>query len=617
MKTIDKYLIKQFIAPFIATFFVALFVLLMQFIWVYVDDMVGKGAGLGLVLEIIMYNSISLIPWALPIAILISSVMVMGNLGERYELASLQSAGVSLIRIMRPMLYFAIGVTIFSFFSANNLVPIANLKFKSRLHDIRTQKPTLNLEEGVFNEDFKGFIIHIGKKEEDNRTIRDVIIYDHKDYNRGQFSMITAEVGEMYMTDDNAYFIMNLKNGYHYQEGEKAKSGDKEKHPFTRTKFGEWTKIFDTREFNIDLTDMDRFKNHYTMLSVRQLYNAIDSIDLRMENYNTRLDEYVQKAFHPSKQILLERKKAETQERLAKQKEKNRLEQERIKAERKLEKAKKDSLAKVAQQEKAARKTTDTTEAALKKIPKKIPAKNTKVKSRPKSKPKAKTKPKKQTTREKQRAAAARAKQKKKTAERIKATEAKKKKVKTVLTQEIDRDLNTYDSFIQTFPAKEIGQFNLKERAKTSARGVQNQAQAIQRSVGPKKENRVKHVFVLYSKFSFALVCCVFLFIGAPMGAIVRKGGFGYPLLIAILFFVVFIVLNILFQKLAESYVLPAEFAVWCPLLVLTPIAIILTQRALQDKKILNFDRYTAKVTALFSWIKNRFLKKSAEQPIS
>jgi len=199
---------------------------------------------------------------------------------------------------------------------------------------------------------------------------------------------------------------------------------------------------------------------------------------------------------------------------------------------------------------------------------------------------------------------------------RLKKEEEKKaaglkkgKALAQILKQKIDKPLKDYESFYETFPNVEKERFNLKERAKTTARGILNQAEAIQRSINPKNETRVKHVFVLYSKFTFALVCCVFLFIGAPMGAIVRKGGFGYPLLIAILFFMMFIVLNILFQKLAESFVLPAEFAAWCPLLVLIPVSYILTTRALKDKKILNFDKYIASALALLKFLQSFFNK--------
>ena len=570
LKTIDKYLIKQFVGPFIATFFIAIFVLLMQFIWVYVDDMVGKGAGFALIVEIIFYNSISLIPWALPIAILISSVMVMGNLGERYELASLNSAGVSLIRVMLPMFYFSVAIAIFSFFCSNNLVPVTNLKFKSRLHDVRKQKATLSLEEGVFNDDFSGFTIRIGKKDADGRTIHDVIIYDRQENRNGKLSMITAQTGEMYMTKDNLYFVMNLKNGTHYQEGESTSNSKTDKHSFIRTNFKEWTKIFDTKEFNISLTDMDRFKNHYTMLSVRQLYNAIDSIDKRMDSYGNRLDEYAQKSFYPLKQKLMEAKKAERAARKKKQL--------KVQAKSKSKsKSKAQSKAKANAQSKKTVKKKKFTPAEVRK---------------------AKAERDRVTQSKKEKA------KKRKEAARVRAQSEKKKinRKTKILEQHITKDLKDYSSFYETISIGDIEKNSLSERAKTTARGIQNQAQATQRSINPKRESRVKHVFVLYSKFTFALVCCVFLFIGAPMGAIVRKGGFGYPILIAILFFMLFIILNILFQKLAESYVLPAEVAVWCPIMILIPLAFVLTMRAMSDKKIINLDRY-------FGWIKVLFNK--------
>lgn len=592
MKTIDKYIIKQFVGPFVVTFFIALFVLMMQFIWVYVDDMVGKGAGFGLVLEIIIYNCISLIPWALPIAILISSVMLLGNLGERYELASLKSAGVSLFRVMMPMLLFAIGISIFSFICSNNLVPIANLKFKSRLHDLRTQKPTLNLEEGVFNTDFNNFIIHIGKKEKDDRTIRDVIIYDHKNYNKGKLSMITSESGEMFMTPDNRYFVMNLKNGYHYQDGDKPVKDEDKKYSFMRTKFDEWTKIFDTQEFDIDLTDMDRFKNHYTMKSVNQLWTAIDSLDNKLAAYDIRLDEYMQKNFTPTKKRLDEKKKVEREKRLKEESEK-------------MDKARKEKAAKRKKEKEEEKKKKPTTESKTKTDSKKTSTKKdtkTTAKQKAKSKSNKKTKNRNQPKNKKAKATQVNKKDPKAEARKKAAEERKKKKAEKpmIIEQVITKDLKEYDSFFEIIPEHELGRFNLITRANTTVKGTFNQAESVMKSIKPRKESRVKHVFVLYSKFTFAIVCCVFLFIGAPMGAIVKKGGFGYPLLIAILFFMSFIILNILFQKLSESNALVEEFSVWCPLLIMIPVGAFLTERAMNDKSVFSFGNIFSRIGSFF-----------------
>jgi len=301
VKKIDKLLTSSFIAPFIATFFIALFVLIMQFLWTYIDDIVGKGAGLWIIVELLFYLSISLFPTALPIAVLISSVMLMGNLAENYELASFKSAGVPLLRVMAPLMAVTAVISLFSFFCSNNFIPIANLKFKSRLYDIRKQKPTLSLEEGVFNDDFKDIIIHIGKKGEDNVSIEDILIYDHSNYNRDRASIITAKRGEMYATDGQEYFVMNLYDGSQYQEMEASGTGREKNHPFMRTSFKEWTRIFDLGEFELNRTDERLFKSHQTMLSARQLVVAIDSIDHKIERKIDQLDNHISKYFYYSK----------------------------------------------------------------------------------------------------------------------------------------------------------------------------------------------------------------------------------------------------------------------------------------------------------------------------
>ena len=159
LKQIDKLLVTSFVPPFVATFFIALFVLVMQALWLYIDEIAGKGVGFFLLVELVAYMSVSMVPLALPIAMLISSVMVLGNLAEDYELSSMKSAGVPLLRIMASLIAVASLVSVGSFFIANNLIPVSNLKFKSRLYDIRRSKPTLNMEEGLFNDDFQGYAI--------------------------------------------------------------------------------------------------------------------------------------------------------------------------------------------------------------------------------------------------------------------------------------------------------------------------------------------------------------------------------------------------------------------------------------------------------------------------
>ena len=171
MKKIDKLLIKNFIGPFFVAFMVALFVLTLQYLWVHIEDIMGRGVGFFSLVEIVGYLSVSLFPTALPLGVLISSVMVMGNLSERYELTSLKSAGIPLVRIMAPLAILCSFVAVFSFLSSNFIIPYTNLQFKSKLYDVRNKKPTLNLKEGLFNYDFKGFVIYIGKKDKNGSCL--------------------------------------------------------------------------------------------------------------------------------------------------------------------------------------------------------------------------------------------------------------------------------------------------------------------------------------------------------------------------------------------------------------------------------------------------------------
>ncbi|MEL6925806.1 MAG: LptF/LptG family permease, partial [Bacteroidota bacterium] len=300
MKKIDKYLLFSFLPPFVVTFFIALFVLIMQFLWVYIDDIIGKGVGVFLIIELIFYLSISLFPMALPIAVLISTVMVTGNLAEHYELSSFKSAGVPLLRVMRPLMVACGLVAVFSFFCANNLIPIANLKFKSRLYDIRKQKPTLSLDGGVFNYDFQGSVIHIGKKRNDERTIEQVKIYDHENSTQGVSSQITAQTGEMYTTGDDRYFVMNLYGGTQYQEPTRD-SKNKERKPFIRTSFKEFNKVYDLSEFQLSRTNEELFKQHETMLSIPQLAASIDSIDIKTRERKDNLVHQFNRHFLPWK----------------------------------------------------------------------------------------------------------------------------------------------------------------------------------------------------------------------------------------------------------------------------------------------------------------------------
>lgn len=602
IKKIDRLLFTSFIPPFFVTFAIAVFVLVMQTLWLYIDDIAGKGLGLFLIIELLAYKSVALFPLALPLGILISSVMVLGNMSERYELSSLKSAGVPLSRIMRPIMLFAVISGVFSYYCSNTLMPMANLKFGSRMYDIQQQKPTLQLEEGVFNDDFRGFSIRIGRKEADQRTIHDVLLYDHNSISQGQFTQIVAKDGEMYTSPDGKYFIMHLKDVYQYVETRaNSFSSTDGSYPFVRTHFEEWLKVFDLSEFELNRTNEELFKSNRSMMSIKELRSAIDSMALKILKrevvYSNTVARYFFMQQIDSTIIKLEALEREndkefyeeeygTDETAADSTGAEAIPADMQAAAEMTEKER----ARIAERERALKTQQDSTGGAA-------------------SEPLTAVSPTDSTTVDSLSSRPVLASKKTMTApEGIKApsppTPPKNKLPKKVmrgpkpLPQDTLKDLSTVQTFAELFPKEEHGR--LYNRAQNTARSIYSQAESAARALDRDLESKVKYIYEMHTKYSLAVVCVIFLFIGAPMGAIIRKGGFGYPILISIIFFMLFVVLTIFCRKIAESFILPAWLAAWLPCLVLAPIGALLTTKAMNDSKVLDFDNFVQRLRRLF-----------------
>jgi lipopolysaccharide export system permease protein len=286
-KKIDKLIIKAFIGPFIATFFITLLVLIMQFFWLYIDDFVGKGLGTNVIFEFIWYQSAVLVPLALPLAILLSSLMTFGNLGESFELVAIKSAGISLLRFMRPLFFVSIFVCGIAFLFSNYVIPIANLKSRTLLADIVFAKPAFDLKEGVFYDKISGFAIKIGKKEANDSVIKDVIVYEQG--NPLQDNFIIAKSGIMRVTPNKRFLEFNLRDGWRYQERGNAGTTNSE---YVRINFKEYKKQFDLSSLGFSNRTPDSLnKNNERMYSMRQLDKAIDSL----EKENRRIRQQMEK----------------------------------------------------------------------------------------------------------------------------------------------------------------------------------------------------------------------------------------------------------------------------------------------------------------------------------
>lgn len=274
IKKLDKLVIKAFIGPFAATFFITLFVLLMQFFWLWIDDFVGKGLSVGIILKFVWYQSAVLVTLALPLAILLSSLMTFGNLGESFELVAIKSSGISLLRFMRPLFFVALLLSGVAFLFSNYIIPVANLKSRTMLGDIVQSQPAFDLKEGVFYDKIGGFSIKIGKKEPNDSVIRDVIVYEQS--NPLQDNFIIAKSGVMSVSPDKRYLEFNLRDGWRYEERGEKYGGPKS--DYIRLGFKEYTKKFDLSSFGFKSITPDSVnRNNEKMFSMRQLNKAIDS----------------------------------------------------------------------------------------------------------------------------------------------------------------------------------------------------------------------------------------------------------------------------------------------------------------------------------------------------
>ena len=281
IKKLDILIIKSFIGPFIATFFLSTFVLVLQFFWLYLDDMVGKNIDFFTVMYVIGVYAVWSVPMALPLSLLLSSIMTFGNLGETFEIVAIKSAGIRLLRFMRPLLIITAFLCFVAFFFANNIIPVAQLKLASLKYDMIVSKPAFDIKEGVFYNKFEGYVIKIGKKDENDSTIHSVIIYN-KNYSL-QDNLLVAESGVMRLTPDKKFLVFTLYNGWNYEEKGTRYNPKTE---FYRTGFKEYKKIFDLSSFQFNKSEDSSFKYNPKMLSVRQLNMTIDSLQSKKyKNY--------------------------------------------------------------------------------------------------------------------------------------------------------------------------------------------------------------------------------------------------------------------------------------------------------------------------------------------
>ena len=411
---------------------------------------------------------------------------------------------------------------------------------------IRKQKPSLTIEEGVFNKDFRGFVIRVGEKDKDGKGIRDVMVYDHTANDKSLINETFAEKGEMFVEQDGNVFIMNLKNGTQYHEMKKEKSNIKDdKYPFMRTEFEEWNKIFDMTEFGLDLSGDKMGRNRQDMMGSFQLYEGVDSINklvvMEDEALVSKYDSFYAGIQQGSSRD--EKEKREKQNRKAKYQKYGNID---------TTKQLKDTI------------NSENLESDLDGS-----TAQTSTKSDSKSFDKSLMKFKKAV---------------KKTPNKYKRAGIKKIMKKPGLLQKDTSDLMAYSSFLATIDSTQL--MSIYGSAVSSSMNMRDRIKSSNSTRSKLNKLRKNYIFKLNQHFAIAVVCILFLFIGAPLGSIVRKGGYGFPLLAAIVFYMIFMMSTIMSQKLIRSPNFDPVLLAWLPCMILFPLSILLTWMALKDRKL-------------------------------
>jgi lipopolysaccharide export system permease protein len=471
VKRLHRFIILSFLGPLVLTFFITTFILLMQFLWKWIDDLAGKGLSISVIAELLLYVSASLVPMALPLAILLSSIMTFGNLGENYELTALKSSGISLQRIMSPLIFFVIGISLLAFFFSNNVMPYANLKMQSLLYDVTQKRPEFNIREGIFYNGIDNYSIKIGHRDNRTNLLHDIKIYDHTEA-RGNLNVTTADSGYMKMTADSN-LVFTLMNGYMYSELTTDRNTRiKKSYPARRDHFDKQDIVFSLSGFNLSRTDENLFKGGYKMMNLKQLTQTTDSL---YTEYNA-----AKKQFY--KEVVV------------------------------------------------------TNYFRTDPVYKKTLFKDT-----------------------------------------------------VVLHRARLKSLNM-DSLYESFDMQ--GKRTLITQALNLARATSGHIVAQKDNFLNKTRKIRRHEIEWHRKFTLSFACLVFFFIGAPLGAIIRRGGLGMPVVVSIVFFVIYYVVSISGEKFARESVMPAFEGMWLSSFLLLPLGVFLTYKATSDSAVLNIDTY-------------------------
>lgn len=467
MKTAHKMILKSYLGPMILTFFIVMFVLVIQFMWRYIDELVGKGLGTSVIMELMFNASITLIPMGLPLATLLAAIMTLGNMGEHYELLALKSAGISLPRILKPLTILVVLISISSFFVANNLVPMATRKMSALIYDIRQQKHSIEFKDGIFFNGIEGISIRVGKQHPDTRLLTDVLIYDTRKSN-GDMMTTLADSGYISLSDDKRFLMVTLYSGQTYEETRNRNWY--ENNTLRHSIFDMQNMIIPLTGFDLERSDQSLFSGSQTK-NIRELAHGIDSLQVISDSsMNTSYAPLLRSYLFVYEPSLI----------------------------------------------------SDTFRFSPHKT---------------------------------------------------------------------DRDV------ILAIDSLTLDQKNaLFKAALGNARSAQSHYSFDERESKDALNQLYRYKVEWHRKMSLPVSILIFFLIGAPLGAIIRKGGLGMPIVVSVSFFVIYYIISITGEKMAREGTWTTFAGMWVSTFILFPVAVYLTYKATNDSNLLNSEWYVNKL---------------------
>ena len=474
IKRLYRFMLRSFLPLFLMTFFICLFIVLMQFLWRYIDDLVGKGLEMHVIGELFFYAALTMVPMALPLAILLASLMTFGNLGERFELTAMKASGISLMKVMRPLIVFIALVAIGAFFFQNYVLPVAQAKMWTLLYSVRQKSPELEIPEGVFYDQIPGYNFYVEEKDRESGTLFDMMIYD---VSRGfeNARIILADSGHLKLADDKEHLFLQLHSGEQFENlRENSAGGNSQNQPYRRESF-KLKEILLKFDANFNRMDESGMRNQYVGKNISQLRATIDSVTLRVDSIGAGYARDIKERDYMRVPYWRERV---------------------------------------------------------------VDGNRVKMKQQP-------------------------------------------------VAMEAPLDMDSL--FYKEKPAMVASYLS---QALLKAQRVKQDYEFKSYAMDADRETIRRHGIEMQKKFTLSFACLIFFFIGAPLGAIIRKGGLGTPLVISVILFIIYYIIDNTGYKMARDGKLEVWMGMWLSSAILLPLGVFFTYKAMKDSAVFDLDAY-------------------------